>query len=318
MSQPAKNSGPGAGSARAARRRTRGPARRPARPMKKARCVETSFMEGSCGRRPMMSRSTSRTPTVTTTVMIQMVGEATESPSNLSTNVLLGVFSVGRYPHRRTNTDSHDKDWLRRSLPSGGRWRRRTNGAGPTPDEPDETVMTTPLRRNTPSRMQVPSSQTGAYPQARAGTRARRAGWSPGPGQSRQNSLPSGRPSPRTVAEPLGSETRSRVAPSPTSRSASASRRCRRSSPVAPGAARTSRCSRFFTVFGSGTRWKNSRGPAPSGSTTADRELRSSSGTPQASSASSQLAYGGGGAAARTPAPPPRTRRAWRGPRSRT
>ncbi len=56
---------------------------------------------------------------------------------------------------------------------------------------------------------------------------------------------------------------------------------------VQAGAARTSRCTRFLACFPSGTRWKNSRGPAPSGSVTAEASLRFSGGTPMAFSASS-------------------------------
>ena len=54
-----------------------------------------------------------------------------------------------------------------------------------------------------------------------------------------------------------------------TRRSASASSAAIRSSPSSPGAARTSRCTRFLAVLPSGTFWKNSRGPTLSGSLTA-------------------------------------------------
>ena len=57
---------------------------------------------------------------------------------------------------------------------------------------------------------------------------------------------------------------RRRRAPSVSSRSASASSAETRSSPVSPTPTRTSRCSRFFTVLASGTRWKNNCGPTPS------------------------------------------------------
>ncbi len=118
--------------------------------------------------------------------------------------------------------------------------------------------------------------------------------------QSKQNSLPSGScitMMPASMA--VGSIRRNRLAPSATSRSHSASSASIRSSPSRPGAARTSRWTRFFTVLPSGTCWKNSRGPLPSGSCTAERELRSSGGTPQASRASSQVANPSGGSSRR-------------------
>ena len=59
---------------------------------------------------------------------------------------------------------------------------------------------------------------------------------------------------------------RTRTAPSATSRAHSASSAATRSSPTSPVPTRTSRCSRFLTTLPSGTRWKNSRGPAPEGS----------------------------------------------------
>jgi len=46
-----------------------------------------------------------------------------------------------------------------------------------------------------------------------------------------------------------------------------------RAPPSSPGAARTSRCSRFFVCFSSGTRWKYNRGPWPSGSMRAEPSL---------------------------------------------
>ena len=63
-----------------------------------------------------------------------------------------------------------------------------------------------------------------------------------------------------------------------TSRAHSASSAARRSSPASPVPTRTSRCSRFLTTLPSGTRWKNSRGPTPEGSTQANAEPRCSGG----------------------------------------
>ena len=85
--------------------------------------------------------------------------------------------------------------------------------------------------------------------------------------QSRQNSLPS--MSCITMHDslsPSAASSRTRTAPSPTSRAHSASSAARRSSPTSPVPTRTSRCSRFLTTLPSGTRWKNSRGPTPEGS----------------------------------------------------
>ena len=115
--------------------------------------------------------------------------------------------------------------------------------------------------------------------------------------QSRSNSLPSGS---AIVMQPAssggaGSRRLSRVAPCAASRSASASRAAIRASPASPGAARMSRCTRFLTCLRSGTRWKNSRGPRPSGSTTAEASLRFSGGTPIASRACSHDSKPAGG-----------------------
>src|SRR6202035_3805 len=91
--------------------------------------------------------------------------------------------------------------------------------------------------------------------------------------QSRQHSLPS--ISCITRHDSLWSSagsSRTRTAPSGTSRAHSASSAARRSSPTSPVPARTSRCTRFLTTLPSGTRWKNSRGPTPEGSTHANRE----------------------------------------------
>ena len=79
--------------------------------------------------------------------------------------------------------------------------------------------------------------------------------------QSRQNSLPS--TSCITRHDSLcssASSSRTRAAPSGTSRAHSASSAARRSSPTSPVPTRTSRCTRFLTTLPSGTRWKNSGG----------------------------------------------------------
>ena len=81
VSQPAKNSGPGLGDSACGSAKNH--SERPkitARPTYRPSWRLTSFIEGSWGRRPMISRSTSRTPTVTTMVIAQTRGEATESP----------------------------------------------------------------------------------------------------------------------------------------------------------------------------------------------------------------------------------------------
>jgi hypothetical protein len=70
--------------------------------------------------------------------------------------------------------------------------------------------------------------------------------------------------------------------------------------PLVTGAARRRPDVEVQPVLGRlalGTRWKNRRGPAPSGSMTADASLRRSGGTPNASRAASQFAKPGGGAA---------------------
>ena len=61
------------------------------------------------------------------------------------------------------------------------------------------------------------------------------------------------------------------VAPRPSRRAAARAMLSRRSSSATPRRPLTlrSRCTRFFTTLPSGTFWKNTRGPAPSGSTTA-------------------------------------------------
>jgi len=68
-----------------------------------------------------------------------------------------------------------------------------------------------------------------------------------------------------------------------------------RSSPSRFGATRTSRWSRFLTVLPSGTRWKKTRGCAPSTGTIAEREFHWSRGTPNASSAASHESNPSGG-----------------------
>jgi polyphosphate kinase 2 (PPK2 family) len=91
--------------------------------------------------------------------------------------------------------------------------------------------------------------------------------------QSRSNSLPS--MSCITMHDSLSSSagsSRTRTAPSATSRVHSASSVARRSAPTSPVPTRTSRCTRFLTTLPSGTRWKNSRGPLPEGSTHANHE----------------------------------------------
>jgi pimeloyl-ACP methyl ester carboxylesterase len=91
--------------------------------------------------------------------------------------------------------------------------------------------------------------------------------------QSRQNSLPSMSCITRHDSFwSSASSSRTRTAPSGTSRAHSASSAARRSLPTSLVPTRTSRCSRFLTTLPSGTRWKNNRGPAPEGSTHANAE----------------------------------------------
>jgi len=107
--------------------------------------------------------------------------------------------------------------------------------------------------------------------------------------QSRQNSLPS--MSCMTMHDSFSSSagsSRTRTAPSATSRAHSASSAARRSSPTSPVPTRTSRCTRFLTTLPSGTRWKYSRGPTPVGSMHANDEPRCSGGSVR--SKSSQVA----------------------------
>ena len=85
------------------------------------------------------------------------------------------------------------------------------------------------------------------------------------------------------MVEALLEFVRSRVAPSDTSRAASASTRSRlASSGVSrPSLARTSMCRRFLIDFFSGTTWNQMRGPSPRGSTMRSVPMpSSSSGTP--------------------------------------
>ena len=114
--------------------------------------------------------------------------------------------------------------------------------------------------------------------------------------QSRSNSLPS--TSCITRHDSLSSSassSRTRTAPSAISRAHSASSTARRSSPTSPVPTRTSRCSRFLTTLPSGTRWKNSRGPAPEGSMHANHEPRSSGGSVRSKSSQVANPSGGGG-----------------------
>src|SRR5687768_12737427 len=114
------------------------------------------------------------------------------------------------------------------------------------------------------------------------------------PPQSRQNSLPS--MSCITMHESVPSySSRTRVAPSGTSRAHSASSAASRSSPTSPVPTRTSRCTRFLATLPSGTRWKNSRGPTPEGSTQANHEPCSSGGNERWKSSHVANSSGGGG-----------------------
>src|SRR3954452_6122485 len=102
-----------------------------------------------------------------------------------------------------------------------------------------------------------------------------------------QNSLPSGSCI-TTQNSPRSCISCSTDAPASVRRATSAPIALTRSSwSSIPVAALMSRCTRFLTTFPSGTCWKNSRGPTPSGSITALREFHWSSGTSQARSASS-------------------------------
>src|SRR4051794_14664676 len=115
--------------------------------------------------------------------------------------------------------------------------------------------------------------------------------------QSRQNSLPS--MSCITRHDSLSSSassSRTRTAPSAISRAHSASSTASRSSPTSPVPTRTSRCTRFLTTLLSGTRWKNSRGPAPEGSVQANHDPWSSGGSVRLKSPQVANPSGGGGA----------------------
>src|SRR5882757_10907594 len=94
---------------------------------------------------------------------------------------------------------------------------------------------------------------------------------------------------------PSAGSSRTRTAPSATSRAHSASSAARRSSPTSPVPTRTSRCSRFLATFPSGTRWKYSRGPTPEGSPQANDESRSSGGCERLKSSQVANPSGGGG-----------------------
>ena len=87
--------------------------------------------------------------------------------------------------------------------------------------------------------------------------------------QSRQNSLPSGSVITMKPALIGGRGLDRGVPASLRARRAARTRPPARPSaprPRSPGAARTSRCTRFLATLSSGTCWKNSRGPCPSGS----------------------------------------------------
>src|SRR3954463_229484 len=72
-----------------------------------------------------------------------------------------------------------------------------------------------------------------------------------------------------------------------------------------PVAALMSRCTRFLTTFPSGTCWKNSRGPTPSGSITARPEFPGPPGTARARSASSHGRTPPGGGSSSYPSASP-------------
>lgn len=136
------------------------------------------------------------------------------------------------------------------------------------------------------------------------------------PSQSRQNSLPSMSCITRhDSSTPSAGSSRTRTAPSATSRAHSASSTATRSSPTSPVPTRTSRCSRFLTTLPSGTRWTNSRGPPPDGSTQANAEPRRSSG--RARSKSPHVAYPPAPAVRRSPTRRTRSERGARALRSR-
>src|SRR3954447_19158359 len=100
-----------------------------ARPTYTLRATETSFVEGSCGRRPMITMSNSSTETVTT-IVVHQTQVGTSMCANLSGD------ADGSSGCRTTNPEVSPARLT------------RTNGTG-TGSEP-VTVMTTPLRRNTP------------------------------------------------------------------------------------------------------------------------------------------------------------------------
>ena len=114
--------------------------------------------------------------------------------------------------------------------------------------------------------------------------------------QSRSNSLPS--MSCITMVDSSSSSagsTRTQTAPSFSSRARSACRVARRSAPTSPVPTRTSRWTRFLTTLPSGTRWKNSRGPTPDGSTQANAEPWLSGGSELSNSSQLANPSGGGG-----------------------
>ncbi|SIH61167.1 Uncharacterised protein [Mycobacteroides abscessus subsp. abscessus] len=101
-----------------------------------------------------------------------------------------------------------------------------------------------------------------------------------------------------------GSNRSSRVAPSRSRRAHSASSASIRSLPWSPGAARTSRWTRFFTVLSSGTVWKKTRGPRPAGSSIAARMSSGRISTPSESRKVFHAANGSSPSARVTPGGP--------------
>jgi uncharacterized membrane protein len=113
--------------------------------------------------------------------------------------------------------------------------------------------------------------------------------------QATQNSLPSG--SRITTDLPrMSSARQATLAPASTRRLTCSSTSRWRSVPRTSGpATRTSRWTRFFAVLASGTRWKYSRGPRPSGSIRDVWSPNCSSGIPMDRPKSSQVSNPGGG-----------------------
>ena len=141
-------------------------------PMKTPSAMLTSLREGSCGRRPMTTMSTSRTALVMPIVSHQVSGD---------TSMLRASGPVRAHA-------TYDACGC---LLSGGLFRRivATDGPGSGPMSCGQTVMTRPPRRNTPLQ-RVPSSQTQARPGNRPGGR----GATP---RARSPRTPRAAPSPR-------------------------------------------------------------------------------------------------------------------------